>query len=243
MSLLDDFYELKKQEQTEKEEKSVSKAVTESVVEAAALATPGLGILLGSILSGRSILEGKPKEAIFRLAAGISGTFPGLGTVASLYLSGIGRFDNVKKVMETQNITTKKIQKIERYIKKMISSASTYEDEKIKNLFASGDDDNDFRTCLEMLALLEEKRLKPPANPTDIFETMFFKDNGSVTITYFTDDKGVNYWAANREERIALRERTKNYMHNQRALYDITDTSPSKNSGDSNLDKLLKAKK
>lgn len=239
MSWLDDFYKLKNKNKKEKEDKPVGKVVTEAVVEAAALATPGLGILWGSLLSGRSIMEGKPKEAIFRLAAGISGTFPGMGTVASLYISGINGIGNVKEAIALKGNNPKNIIKTEEYIKNMIAAASVYNDERIKNMFASGNKESDFQACLEMLALLKEKKLKPPVNPTDIFETMFFKDNGSITITYFTDDNGKNYWAPNKEERIALRERTRNFLHGQRALHDMTDPSPSKHSGDTHLDSML----
>lgn len=239
MSWLDEFYKLKNKEQEEDEKKSVGKVVTESVVEAAALATPGLGILWGGLLSGRSILEGKPKEAIFRLAAGISGTFPGVGTVASLYISGITGVGNIKEAIAIKDNANKKNMKTEEYIKSMIAAASVYEDERIRNIFASGDQSSDSLACMEMLSLLKEKKLKAPANPTDIFETMFFKDNGAITITYFTDDDGTNYWAPTKEERIALRERNKNFLQSQRALHDMTDPSPSKHSGNEHLDSML----
>lgn len=94
-----------------------------------------------------------------------------------------------------------KVENEEEYINKIMSSASTYYDDRIKNLFSSDE------KCKELMNFLSSKGISIPADPEIIFQTMYFTKDGNAIVTFFTDKNGKNFLGTSPEQREELRDK------------------------------------
>ena len=128
-----------------------------------------------------------------------------------------------------------KVENEEEYINKIKGLASTYYDDRIRNLFSSDE------KCKELMNFLSSKGISIPADPEIIFQTVYFTKDGNAIVTFFTDKNGKNFLGTSREQREELRDKMKRHRETSDAKGRVValNSYNGETSGNEEFDKKL----